>query len=260
MRSTHALVAHREAAGHQVGRRVPGVATGTREEETTTDEGTPPNRPLFFEAVETDGPVAACCLLPLTIDDQGTGTLALGFDHRRGFPADERAALATVAQLLAQSIGRARQFETERRLAQELQQGLLPHALPQHGEVDIAARYVTPAIGTVGGDWYDVVNLPDGTVGLAIGDVQGHTARSAATMGQIRSAVRAYAAEGHRPADVLTRTNRLLADLGTDLLATCCCAQRARQVGLVRTDQAADVGTGRDPARGRGGRAGGTCR
>ncbi|MDX2546888.1 ATP-binding SpoIIE family protein phosphatase [Streptomyces sp. WI04-05B] len=68
-----------------------------------------------------------------------------------------------------------------------------------------------------------MVNLPDGTVGLVIGDVEGHTPRAAATMGQIRTAIRAYAAEGHRPADVLTRTNRLLTDLGIDLLATCCC-------------------------------------
>jgi anti-sigma regulatory factor (Ser/Thr protein kinase)/GAF domain-containing protein len=203
--------------------RLTSASTGTLDEETAIGPGPSVDRPLFFETVETDGPIAAYCLLPLTIDDHETGTLALGFDHPREFRAEERAALATVAQLLAQSIGRARQVETERRMAQALQQGLLPHALPHHGEVDIAARYVTPTIGTIGGDWYDVVNLPDGRVGLVIGDVEGHTSRAAATMGQIRSAIRAYAAEGHRPADVLTRANRLLADLGADLLATCCC-------------------------------------
>ncbi|WP_432191920.1 ATP-binding SpoIIE family protein phosphatase [Streptomyces sp. bgisy027] len=210
-------------SGPALAARLVRASTGTLEEEASTGAGPPPERPLFFEAVDTDEPIAAYCLLPLATDDHGAGTLALGFDHRRTFRAEERAALATVAQLLAQSIGRARQFETERRLAQELQQGLLPAALPQHGEVDIAARYVTPTTGTVGGDWYDVVNLPDGGIGLVVGDVEGHTPRAAALMGQIRSAVRAYATEGHRPADVLTRTNRLLVGLGTDLLATCCC-------------------------------------
>lgn len=210
--------------GPEFAARLVSASTGTLEEETATGAASSPDRPLFFEAVETDEPISAYCLLPLTADDQDSGTLALGFGRPRTFRADERAALATVAQLLAQSIGRARQFETERRLAQELQQGLLPPALPQHAEVDIAARYVTPATGAVGGDWYDVVTLPDGNVGLVIGDVEGHTPRAAALMGQLRSVIRAYAAEGHRPADVLTRTNRLLADLGTDLLATCCCA------------------------------------
>ncbi|MDH6493406.1 SpoIIE family protein phosphatase [Streptomyces sp. SAI-127] len=213
-----------EGVGPALAARLVNASTGTLEEETSNDAGpSPPDRPLFFEAVDTDEPITAYCLLPLAIDDHTAGTLALGFDHRHTFKADERAALTRMAQLLAQAIGRARQFETERRLAQELQQSLLPPALPQHSEMDIAARYVTPTTGTVGGDWYDVINLPDGGIGLVTGDVEGHSPRAATTMGQIRSAVRAYAAEGHRPADVLTRTNRLLSDLGTDLLATCCC-------------------------------------
>ena len=213
-----------EGVGPALAARLVNASTGTLEEETSNDAGpSPPDRPLFFEAVDTDEPITAYCLLPLAIDDHTAGTLALGFDHRHTFKADERAALTRMAQLLAQAIGRARQFETERRLAQELQRSLLPPALPQHSEMDIAARYVTPTTGTVGGDWYDVINLPDGGIGLVTGDVEGHSPRAATTMGQIRSAVRAYAAEGHRPADVLTRTNRLLSDLGTDLLATCCC-------------------------------------
>ncbi|MGW4911847.1 ATP-binding SpoIIE family protein phosphatase [Streptomyces sp. NPDC004270] len=216
------LLSH-SGVGPALAARLTGASTGTLEEETITGTRPPPDRPLFFEAVDTDEPISAYCLLPLTIDDRDTGTLALGFDHRHTFSAPERAALTTAAQLLAQSISRARQFETERRLAQELQQGLLPHALPHHEEVDIAARYVTATTGTIGGDWYDVVDLPDGALGLIVGDVEGHTPRAATLMGQIRSAIRAYAAEGHRPADVLTRTNRLLSDLGTDLFATCCC-------------------------------------
>ncbi|MGW0997160.1 ATP-binding SpoIIE family protein phosphatase [Streptomyces sp. NPDC002523] len=182
-------------------------------------------RPLFRARDPIEPPIVAYCLLPLVSGDSRIGTLALGFDRPRHFCPDERATLVTMAALLAQAVERVRQVEAELRLARGLQQGLLPHTLPHRGELDIAARYDTPAAGTaVGGDWYDVLSLPDGKVGLVIGDVEGHSPRAAANMGQIRSAVRAYAAEGHRPADLLERTNRLLADLGTDTLATCCCA------------------------------------
>jgi serine phosphatase RsbU (regulator of sigma subunit)/anti-sigma regulatory factor (Ser/Thr protein kinase) len=168
--------------------------------------------------------VEACCVLPLASAGQPAGTFVLYFDHPRRFPAEERAVLVTMAGLLAQSLERARQFEREHALARGLQQGLLPHTLPHRGELDTAARYVTATAGTaVGGDWYDIVTLPDGNLGLVIGDVEGHSTAAAANMGQIRSAVRAYAAEGHRPSDLLGRTNRLLTDLGSDLFATCCC-------------------------------------
>ncbi len=166
----------------------------------------------------------ACCVLPLVSAGQLAGTFMLYFDHPRRFPAEERAVLVTMAGLLAQSLERARQFEREHALARGLQQGLLPHTLPHRGELDTAARYVTATAGTaVGGDWYDIVTLPDGNLGLVIGDVEGHSTTAAANMGQIRSAVRAYATEGHRPSDLLGRTNRLLTELGTDLFATCCC-------------------------------------
>ncbi|MGW7001953.1 ATP-binding SpoIIE family protein phosphatase [Streptomyces sp. NPDC054933] len=188
--------------------------------------------PKFLESESTlddaelglaDG-IRACCVLPLISAGQRTGTFVLSFDHPRHFRAEERAALVTMAGLLAQSLERARQFEREHTLARGLQQGLLPHTLPHRGELDTAARYVTATAGTaVGGDWYDIVTLPDGNLGLVIGDVEGHSTAAAANMGQIRSAVRAYAAEGHRPSDLLGRTNRLLTELGTDLFSTCCC-------------------------------------
>jgi serine phosphatase RsbU (regulator of sigma subunit) len=62
----------------------------------------------------------------------------------------------------------------------------------------------------VGGDWYDVIDLDRGLVGVVIGDVVGHGARAAALMGQLRTAVRAYAVEGLEVATVLQRVNRLL--------------------------------------------------
>ncbi len=73
----------------------------------------------------------------------------------------------------------------------------------------------------VGGDWYDVIETERG-LALVIGDVQGHGVAAAATMGQLRSAVRAFALSGHDPQEVVSGTNRLLIDLDPGQIASCC--------------------------------------
>ncbi|HJP65100.1 MAG TPA: SpoIIE family protein phosphatase, partial [Actinomycetota bacterium] len=110
--------------------------------------------------------------------------------------------------------------EREHRIAETLQRSLLPD-LPEIPGIGLAARYV-PAAGDVevGGDWYDVLQLPDGRVGVAIGDVAGHGLRAAATMGQVRMALRAYALEEDDPAGVLDRVNELIRTLPSGEMAT----------------------------------------
>ena len=106
----------------------------------------------------------------------------------------------------------------ERGVAETLQRSLLPDQLPELAGVRLAARYVPGAVGTeVGGDWYDVIPLPSGEVGLVMGDVVGHDLDAAASMGQLRNALRACAAEGAAPDLVLQRLNRLCLqqDLGS---------------------------------------------
>jgi anti-sigma regulatory factor (Ser/Thr protein kinase) len=98
----------------------------------------------------------------------------------------------------------------ERGVAETLQHSLLPQRLPELPGVEFAARYEPGAVGSqVGGDWYDVVPLPGGRVGLVMGDVVGHDLRAAADMGQLRNALRACAADGAPPAEVLHTLNRL---------------------------------------------------
>jgi serine phosphatase RsbU (regulator of sigma subunit) len=107
-----------------------------------------------------------------------------------------------------------------------LQRGILPPPLPRLPGASVAVRYVPGAVGMeVGGDWYDVIPLPCGDVGVAIGDVVGHDLEAAARMGQARSALRAYATEGHPPASVMERLNRLLAQTDPDFMGTCCYLQ-----------------------------------
>jgi PAS domain S-box-containing protein len=114
-----------------------------------------------------------------------------------------------------------KQAEREHRIAETLQRSLLPELLPEIPGVVLAARYV-PATreAEVGGDWYDVVPLPDGRLGVAIGDVAGHGLRAASTMGQLRMALRAYAIESESPGEVLARMQQLVRALGVPDMAT----------------------------------------
>ena len=110
--------------------------------------------------------------------------------------------------------------DSEHQIAATLQRSLLPARIPQIPGVAVAARYV-PATSDVqvGGDWYDVVQLPDGLIGLAIGDVAGHGLLAAATMGQVRMALRAYALQDPSPVSVLRGLHRLVDQLpDTDMV------------------------------------------
>lgn len=124
--------------------------------------------------------------------------------------------LVRMGKTLARTIGR------QRSVAETLQHSLLPDRLPELPGMSFAARYLPGSSGVeVGGDWYDVIELPTGEVGLIMGDVVGHDLHAASVMGQIRNALRAYALEGLSPADALTRLNRFVRQIGHDEMATC---------------------------------------
>ena len=89
----------------------------------------------------------------------------------------------------------------------------------------------------VGGDWYDVVESGDG-LALVIGDVQGHGVQAAATMGQLRSAVRAFALGDRPPDEVMSGTNHLLIDLDPGQFASCCYIRLDPATGLARAARA----------------------
>ena len=112
------------------------------------------------------------------------------------------------------AVDNAMLFEEERATALAFQNSLLPAKPPELDGLEVAYRYV-PAkplethgqgIQTqVGGDWYDIIPLAAGRVGIVIGDVEGRGARAAAIMGQLRSALRAFAQDDKAPADILRR-------------------------------------------------------
>ncbi|MFE0347271.1 ATP-binding SpoIIE family protein phosphatase [Streptomyces griseoluteus] len=179
--------------------------------------------------------------LPLTLGGRTRGVWMAAFSDRVAFTPDERAVLTTVARMLAQALTRAGDAETQRELSEGLQRSMMPSLLPEIPGMGVAARYIPTGGGLqVGGDWYDMIPLPGGVspttaqggrFALVIGDVQGHDVRAAGLMGQLRIALRAYAAEGHRPDAVLSRASRFLHGIThgehmTDLrFATCLYAE-----------------------------------
>lgn len=150
--------------------------------------------------------------VPLIVEGEAVGVLHVGTLAPRRFDERDAALLQMAASRAAPSIDRARLYdalEREHLVAVGLQRSLLPEHLPETSGITVAGRYL-PARDEVGGDWYDVIELDRGSMGIAIGDVVGHGVRAAAMMGQLRTALRAYAIDGNAPAAVLQRVDRLL--------------------------------------------------
>jgi anti-sigma regulatory factor (Ser/Thr protein kinase) len=179
-----------------------------------------------------DGAAAAVRTeLPLRSRGRLRGRWVLAWRSTRGQPTaagdwsspEGTDLLHTLAAECAEALDRAALYEHQRDIATILQRTLLPTVLPGVAGAQVAARYLPGGRGVdVGGDWYDVIALPDGRTALVIGDVEGHSAEAAAVMGQVRGALRAYAVDPATPSAVMARLNRLLVRLGVVQLVTCC--------------------------------------
>lgn len=130
--------------------------------------------------------------------------------------------LSTLQHLTARARQEVQLHQARVELAEALQRKMLPVSLPAVPGLQTAACYAPARNGLdIGGDWYDGFRLPDGSLGFAIGDVQGHDVEAAAFMGQIRIAMRAIAMTATDPGEVMGRTNELLLSVDSSLFATC---------------------------------------
>jgi anti-sigma regulatory factor (Ser/Thr protein kinase) len=110
----------------------------------------------------------------------------------------------------------------QRETAVTLQRSLLPQVLEEPDDLRIAATYQPGGTeAAVGGDWYDVITLGGGRTALVIGDVMGRGVRAAAVMGQLRTAVRAYARLDLPPHEVLQLLDGLATEIDANQIATC---------------------------------------
>jgi PAS domain S-box-containing protein len=156
---------------------------------------------------------------PLIARGQVLGVMILALSglterQQRRYTADDGEVVGAIGSRVAVAIDNAMLFEEERRTALAFQTSLLPPDPPAVDGLEVAYKYV-PAkplethgqgIQTqVGGDWYDIIPLSAGRVGIVIGDVEGRGARAAAIMGQLRAALRAFAQDDKSPADILRR-------------------------------------------------------
>ena len=166
---------------------------------------------------------------PLVARGELLGVICLALSHltereEPRYDVDDRDFLGAVASRVAVAIDNAMLFEEERRTALAFQTSLLPQVKPTFDGLDVAWRYV-PAkplethgqgIQTqVGGDWYDLIPLSAGRVGIVIGDVEGRGARAAAIMGQLRATLRAFAQDDKAPAEILRKLDDWCRTLST---------------------------------------------
>jgi serine phosphatase RsbU (regulator of sigma subunit) len=198
-------------------------------------------------------------VLPLTVAGQTTpvGALVLGTSPHLRLDEEYRVFLDLAAGHVAAAVTDAQAVQAERRRAEEraefdnaraqfftevavtLQRAVLgPTVLPE----GFAVHY-EPASGTleVGGDWYDVVDLPGGRYGVVVGDVVGRGLPAAAVMGQLRSAIRALLLESHSPAHVLGALDRFADLVPGASCSTVFCAVIDPAAGTLRYSSAGHV-------------------
>jgi sigma-B regulation protein RsbU (phosphoserine phosphatase) len=168
------------------------------------------------ETVRSTGAVAVthpfeAYVIPLVARGQRLGTLAIGRYPGNLRDPDEMAIADDLARRAALALDNSRAHEERRRVAQALQQALLPPTLPEIPALGLGAEYVPAADGVdVGGDFYDVVSHADGTSLLVVGDVSGKGAQAATVTGLIRDVIRVLAREGRPPAAILSTLNDTL--------------------------------------------------
>ncbi|MEU6079128.1 SpoIIE family protein phosphatase [Streptomyces sp. NPDC047108] len=157
---------------------------------------------------------------------------------REPFDDQECLLMDEVVSRAALNIDNARMYTSERRAALTLQRSLMNTSLPTVTGLDLTARYLPASAHEVGGDWFDVIALPDGRTGLVIGDVMGHGIHAAAVMGQLRTALRTLARHDIPPAEMLVSLDAAVADFGENEMATCVYAVHDPAAGEVLISRA----------------------
>ncbi|GGV09417.1 hypothetical protein GCM10010260_54680 [Streptomyces filipinensis] len=149
--------------------------------------------------------------VPLMARGEVLGALDLKRTHNRTPFDDDDAVLASeLAARAAVSIDNARGYQAQRRAALTLQRSLLPDPPSRLPGLEVACRYQPAgAASEIGGDWYDAIPLQGDKTALVVGDVMGSGIKAAATMGQLRSAARAFAELDLAPAEALRHLDHL---------------------------------------------------
>ncbi|HLN05501.1 MAG TPA: SpoIIE family protein phosphatase, partial [Acidimicrobiales bacterium] len=170
--------------------------------------------------LETENPSTALAV-PLTANGEVIGVMTFIDGPGRLFEADDVSLATEVASRAGVALSNATRFQREHVVAEVLQRAVLPESLPVVEGLVLDAEYRAGVAGSyAGGDWYDVFEMGDDSVFFSVGDVMGKGAPAAALMGQVRSAIRAYAVSGQSPTEVLASLDRLFDALVEDRVVT----------------------------------------
>ncbi|MER7487700.1 SpoIIE family protein phosphatase [Streptomyces sp. NPDC126497] len=169
---------------------------------------------------EEGGLVQSTLAVPMVAHDTVVGLAR--FARTKGsepFGDRDRDLAVELAARAAVCIDNARLYRREHERALILQRSLLPPGDPEASGLDIACRYLpgnaaTGRTGEVGGDWFDVIELPGHRTALVVGDVMGRGLRAAVAMGELRTAVRTLAQLDLEPAEVLSQLDEIARGLG----------------------------------------------
>ncbi|WP_436841050.1 SpoIIE family protein phosphatase [Streptomyces bobili] len=161
-------------------------------------------------------------LIPLVARGKVLGAVVVTrLRSREPFDEQDCVLIDELAARAALNIDNALMYTRQRAAALTLQRSLTNSALPVVPGLELTGRYLPASEHDVGGDWFDVIALPEGRTGLVIGDVMGHGIHAAAVMGQLRTAVRTLARHDIHPARLLRSLDAVVADMGEDEMATC---------------------------------------
>jgi serine phosphatase RsbU (regulator of sigma subunit)/anti-sigma regulatory factor (Ser/Thr protein kinase) len=163
---------------------------------------------------------------------QQLGVLSVGYDGHRRLGSEELAVVEDVARRAALAIDNARIHAERRAVAAALQHSLLPPTLPTVDGMDFGAEYVPAGEGVdVGGDFYDVMALPDGAWLVVVGDVSGKGVHAATVTGLVRDATRVLVRDGRPLPETLSRLNETLVERGAGRFCTLVLAAVSRRSG-----------------------------
>ena len=158
--------------------------------------------------------------VPLLVRGSAHGVLTLLLTgDSRSYEPDDLTLAEELATRVAAAVGTALAYRREREVARALQRELLPGQLPDVDGLHVASRYLPSPLAPVGGDWFDVIPLSAGRVGIVIGDVEGRGPHAAALMGQLRAAVRAFAVLDLPPATLMGHLDELVRSLGERIVS-----------------------------------------
>jgi PAS domain S-box-containing protein len=177
---------------------------------------------------------ASVLTVPLVARRRTLGAMAMvKADQRSPFSTEDVELARDLSRRAAMAMDNVRLYQQEHSVAETLQRSLLPE-LPTIPGITAAAQYLSASSSAdVGGDFYDMLQLPDGSVGIAIGDVVGHDVTAAAAMGHLRGLLRACAwdaGEGD-PGEILGRVDRLVQGLHVAPMATMVYGRVVRPTG-----------------------------